>query len=225
MDDIRLLLFAVAPRYRSYGKSSGGIVVERDFKSRFDSARSRAAAPSARVRSLSLFFFPFPRACYRVAPKGERKKEGRSPSRPHRFLPSLFAPSSYFSGRIFAGRHLARAATGYQWSGSVHKLPATGFNLQVGLFRASETRDGHRERATACSLTGNSQFPANSAISCCVCPLCNPACGDAIFRPSVSGVRPVAERGGGTRRGPVRMAWPMQPNRNNEFDECGGAFQ
>jgi len=124
--------------------------------------------------------------------------------------------------------------------GSARKLPATGFNLQVGLFRASETRDGHRERAAACSLTGNSQFPANSAISCRVCPLCNPACGDAIFRPPFSQQRHRARAGRPSCCGVERdrdrererestSAWlaRMQPNRSNEFDECGGggAFQ
>lgn len=73
----------------------------------------------------------------------------------------LFAPSSYFSRWIFAD-FVSWRATGYRWSVPL-KQPATGFNLQVGLFRASQTR-----RLPA--LAGNSQFPANSAISCCVRP-------------------------------------------------------
>jgi len=142
MDGIRLLLFAAAPRYRNYGKSSGGIVVECDFKSRFDRGTK---APSARVQALSLslsFFLRAPSAEHvivsrrrggggRRGEKEEKKRAGAHrvcregsglspPSLPPsvRFLPSLFAPSSYFSGRIFAGRQLARAraATGYQWS-------------------------------------------------------------------------------------------------------------
>jgi len=57
-------------------------------------------------------------------------------------------------------------ATGYRWPMQL-KLPMTGFNLQVGLFRASQTR--RLPRATRLPLAGNSQFPANFAISCCVC--------------------------------------------------------
>lgn len=79
-----------------------------------------------------------------------------------------FAPSSYFSRWIFAG-FVSWRATGYRWSVPL-KQPATGFNLQVGLFRASQT-----QRLPA--LAGNSQFPANSAISCCVRPPRNALAG------------------------------------------------
>jgi len=221
MDGIRLLLFAAAPRYRNYGKSSGGIVVECDFKSRFDRGTK---APSARVQALSLslsFFLRAPSAEHVIVSRrrggggaeGRKggKKEGRGTPRVpggQWALPSLppsLCPLPAIAVRtieLFFRADFRRSSAGARARGdrlsvvgSARKLPATGFNLQVGLFRASETRDGHRERAAACSLTGNSQFPANSAISCRVCPLCNPACGDAIFRPPFSQQRHRARAG------------------------------
>lgn len=113
--------------------------------------------------------FASTQARFRVVEKKKKKTVcilDRVPCRKSEF--SLVRPHHPYSHHraIFPGEFSPVSSAGARlviWWSVPLKQPATGFNLQVGLFRASQTR-----RLPA--LAGNSQFPANSAISCCVRP-------------------------------------------------------
>lgn len=141
---------------------------------------------------------------------------------PHaRSPPPVFAPSSYFSRRIFAGRQLARDRLSV-----VGPAQTASDRFQFAGRIISCLPNARRPPRAACSRR---QF----AISCqfCYLVLRMPTVQPGAARRGVA-ARPYFARPSFrsiARRAPVLRGihsrlYPVQPNRTNEFDECGDIF-